>query len=191
MTSYINLPGLDGSDHDHWQSRWERADPSIGRFAPASWTEPRLEDWIAALDRAIDAAAEPPVLIAHSLACLLVPIWAARRPRPVRAVVLVALPDPDGPLFPDVVSEFRPLPEGPLPFPTLVIGSDDDRYGSAEHARARATQWHAAYVGMGRLGHINNDSGLGDWPEGRAVVDSFVAGLGQARRFEAGASAGR
>lgn len=182
MTSYINLPGLDGSDDDHWQSRWERGDPAIRRFEPASWTEPSLEDWIAALDRAIDAAAEPPVLIAHSLACLLVSIWAARRPRPVHAVVLVAVPDPDGPLFPDVANGFRPLPAGPLPFPTLVIGSDDDRYGSAEHAKARAADWSAGYVGMGRLGHINNDSGLGDWPEGRAVVEAFLAGFAQAAR---------
>ena len=183
MPRTINLPGLYGSDEAHWQSRWEAADPTITRFAPASWTEPRLEDWIAALDRAIDAAGEPPVLVAHSLACLLVPIWAARRPRPVRAVVLVAVPDPDGPLYPDVAAEFRPLPAGRLPFPALVIGSDDDPYGSAGHARARAAEWQAAYVGMGRLGHINNDSGLGDWPAGRAVVEAFVAGLTQAARF--------
>lgn len=110
------------------------------------------------------------------VACLLVPIRAARGPRPARAAVLVAVPDPDGPLFPDVAREFRPLPAGPLPFPTLVIGSDDDRYGSAEHAGARATQWHAAYVGMGRLSHINNDSGLGDWPAVRAVIGAFLAG---------------
>jgi len=30
-------------------------------------------------------------------------------------------------------------------------------------------------VGIGARGHINGDSGLGDWPEGRELIDRLRA----------------
>jgi predicted alpha/beta hydrolase family esterase len=30
---------------------------------------------------------------------------------------------------------------------------------------------------LGALGHVNASSGLGDWPQGRALLDAFSAGL--------------
>src|SRR5262245_64114199 len=75
MTDIIVLPGIGGSGESHWQTRWEQADPRMRRFAPASWEHPVLADWIAALDTAIDAGQPRPLLLAHSLACLLVAHW--------------------------------------------------------------------------------------------------------------------
>ncbi|MGD0421713.1 MAG: alpha/beta hydrolase [Xanthobacteraceae bacterium] len=73
-------------------------------------------------------AAEPPILVAHSLACLLVAHWAARgNSRNVQGGFLVAVPDPDGSSFPKVEAAlFRAVPEITLPFPALVVASNDD-----------------------------------------------------------------
>ena len=73
---FIVVPGLDGSDHNHWQSTWE-SDwlPNATRIAPASWTNPDRDDWTTAISDAIALADEPVVLIAHSLGCLASAHW--------------------------------------------------------------------------------------------------------------------
>lgn len=181
MSAIITLPGIGDSDEHHWQTFWERADPTIRRFAPSDWDNPDLDDWIAALDRVVAAASEPPILIAHSLACLLVAHWAARqsRPlsRPVRGAFLVGVPDPDSAVFPATeAASFRDVPETVLPFPALVVASSDDPYGSLAYARGRAAVWGAGFVVAGALGHISSASALGDWPLGAMLFEAFRAG---------------
>ena len=179
MATSIIVPGIGGSGEAHWQTRWQRRDPGMVRFAPASWDAPDLADWIEALDRAVLAAPCPPFLVAHSLACLLVPHWRAARPgRRIAGAFLVAVPDPEGPAFPAEAASFRGVPEGRLGFPALVVASTDDLYGPPEHARRRAEGWGAGLVVAGALGHINAASGLGDWPLGSQLFAAFRAGTG-------------
>ncbi|RXZ41520.1 RBBP9/YdeN family alpha/beta hydrolase, partial [Agromyces binzhouensis] len=63
----VIVPGIGGSGPLHWQSRWEAALPGVLRIAPASWDEPEVADWVAAIDRAVAASPTPPLLVAHSL----------------------------------------------------------------------------------------------------------------------------
>jgi predicted alpha/beta hydrolase family esterase len=70
------LPGLYDSGPDHWQSVWERADPTCRRVVQADWATPRCADWVATLDAAVAAADAPVVLVAHSSSCLTVAHWA-------------------------------------------------------------------------------------------------------------------
>ncbi|WP_119681150.1 RBBP9/YdeN family alpha/beta hydrolase [Indioceanicola profundi] len=178
MSQTIILPGYGGSGEAHWQTLWERADAGMVRFQPSSWDQPDLQDWITALDRAVAAASEPPLLVAHSLACLLVPHWAAARPdRRIAGAFLVAVPDPDGPQFPEEAPSFRAVPDRTLPFPTLIIASTDDPFGTTAHAERRARAWGAGFIEVGALGHINSSSGLGDWPLGAKLLSAFRAGL--------------
>ncbi len=176
MTSLIMLPGIGGSEEEHWQTRWERADPAIVRLAPRSWNKPELTDWIAALERAVSTGAERPVLVAHSLACLLVAHWAKHTRKRIAGAFLVGVPDPAGPRFPVQASTFREVPEDRLPFPALVIASTDDLYGTSGYARNRAHRWGAGFIELGAFGHISAASGLGDWPQGRALLEAFCAG---------------
>ena len=67
-----------------------------------------------------------------------------------------------------------PVPELPLAFPSLVVASSDDPYSSLEHAHAAATRWGSRWHNLGPCGHINGDSGLGDWQQGRALLDSLL-----------------
>jgi predicted alpha/beta hydrolase family esterase len=176
LRSVIIIPGIGGSGEAHWQTLWEREDPSLVRIAPASWDAPDLEDWLAALDAAVAAAPEPPVLVAHSLGCLLVGHWWMRTSHAARGAFLVATPDPDGPRFPAVeAASFRGRLDVKAPFPVLMVASADDPYGTPAYAAARASAWGAELVQAGALGHINGSSGLGDWPWGRALLAGFIA----------------
>lgn len=178
MADIVTLPGIGNSGQAHWQTLWEAEDTKMRRFGPADWDRPDLDDWSAALDRAVDACSGPPILVAHSLACLLVAHWQKVSPRGVAGAFLVAVPDPKGPAFPIEATGFDRAPESGLRFPSLIVASSDDPYGSLDYVRTRATQWGSGFVLAGALGHINARSGLGGWPAGRDLLTAFAAGIG-------------
>mgnify|MGYP005988536317 CR=1 FL=1 len=181
MSDIIVLPGIGGSGPDHWQSLWQAEDPSMSRFQPSDWNRPDLADWLAALRRAIAEAPRPPVLLAHSLACLLVPHWAAAGGAGIAGALLVAPPDPVSPPFPDEAAGFAPVPLQTLPFPTRVAISANDPFGSPDYGRNFAFSLGAELVEVGPLGHVNAASGVGRWPQGRTLLSDFLAGLDRTR----------
>jgi predicted alpha/beta hydrolase family esterase len=149
------------------------------RFAPSDWDLPDLADWCAALTREVAGSQRPPVLVAHSLGCLLVAHWQARSPLPVAGAMLVSVPDPEGAAFPDEARGFADPPGSAFRFPSLIVASADDRFGSVAYSRQRAQQWSSGLVEVGPCGHINDASGVGDWPRGRELLTAFLAGLGR------------
>jgi hypothetical protein len=174
-TSVLVLPGYGDSGPEHWQSLWEAADPRFRRVVQHDWLEPKLDDWLAALDREVFACPTPPILVAHSLGCVLVAHWVQRTGRTVAGALLVAPADADALAeVLEVMQSFRPVPLIRLPFPTIVVASDDDAYAPRERAEAFARAWGSRFVGVSGVGHINSDSGLGDWPEGRALLDDLL-----------------
>lgn len=176
MTDIIILPGIGGSGEEHWQTHWERSNPRARRFQPTNWNQPDLSDWIAALDRAVAATEEAPLLVAHSLACLLIAHWQRASPLPVAGAFLVAVPDPKSEVFPAEAAGFADVPQDRFRFPSLIVASSDDPYGTIGYARAQAARWGSGIVEAGALGHINGRSGLGDWPIGSVLFDAFAAG---------------
>jgi len=176
MTDIITVPGIGGSGEAHWQSRWERLDPQMRRFEPADWDGPDLTDWLSALERAVAASNEPPLLVVHSLACLLVAHWQLHSRLSVAGAFLVAVPDPRSAAFPREAAGFADVPRERLRFPSLIIASADDPYGSIGYSRQRADQWGSGIVEIGPFGHINGQSELGDWRRGRELFDAFAAG---------------
>lgn len=183
-TPILILPGYADSGADHWQSHWERADPACRRVVQDDWLEPRLDDWLAVLDRHIRECATPPLLVAHSLACALVAHWVARTganrgERPGHGVggsLLVAPADVDSPEHtPDEVRSFSPIPLVRLPFPSIVVASTDDPFVSPARAAAFARAWGSRLVTLPRAGHINADAGFGPWPEGRRLLAELTA----------------
>jgi uncharacterized protein len=176
MADIIILPGIGGSGETHWQTLWERKNPHMRRFAPANWDRPDLADWIAALDKEIAACEQPPLLVAHSLACLLVAHWQQDSCKTVAGAFLAAVPDPQGPVFPVEAAGFVGVPEKRFAFASLIVASSNDPYGSLDYARTRAAQWGSGFVEVGALGHINGGSGLGYWPDGLDLLTAFAAG---------------
>ena len=106
------------------------------------------------------------VIAAHSLGCLLVVHWASLKRSNIAGALLVAVPDPSSPAFPSEASGFAPVPDIRLGFPTVVVASTDDPYGTVDFARGCANVWGSRFVNIGAAGHINAASGLGGWPVG-------------------------
>ena len=172
------VAGMWNSGPTHWQTLWEKQQPSWKRVPHRDWTNPHCEEWIAELDAAIAASdAGPPVLVAHSLGCALVAKWAAwastESPLRIAGAFLVAPSDIDAPSYPSDATGFRPMPLTKLPFPSIVVASSNDEWVSLERARAFAQAWGSEFVEIGEAGHINGESGHGAWPEGLKMLLKF------------------
>lgn len=183
----LTLPGWLDSGPDHWQTRWERLHGDT-RVQQHDWLWPRRGDWMARLEEEVLADERPALLVAHSLGCQLVAAWAAHSRHAARVVgaLLVAPPDTERDDTPPQLSTWRPMVRARLPFAATAVISTDDPFGSFERASALAADWGAAVVVLGPRGHVNADSGLGDWPEGRALLQALADGPARPARRDAG-----
>jgi uncharacterized protein len=172
---FLLLPGWLNSDPAHWQSRWERLH-GYRRVEQDDWLWPRRGDWMARLDDVVLGSAAPAVLVAHSLGCQLAAAWAAHSQHAarVRAALLVAPPDTERADMPPNLFSWKSIERRRLPFAGHVVASDDDPFCTTERAAQMATGWGCALTTIGPRGHINADSGLGDWPEGHALLRGLV-----------------
>ncbi len=170
------LPGWLNSDAAHWQSRWETLHGHT-RVEQDDWLWPRRGDWMARLDEVLLAGDAPAVLVAHSLGCQLVAAWAShsKHSHRVRASLLVAAPDTERADMPPNLFNWRPIVRKRLPFPSELVYSDDDPYCGPERSLEMATDWGSTSHRIGARGHINGDSGLGDWPAGLALLHGLVS----------------
>ena len=166
----LTFPGIGNSGPEHWQSLWECSNPEFVRISQRDWDNPVCEEWASVLENTVQRLGSSVVVVAHSLACLAVVHWAARPHSPIKAALLVAIPNPDGPTFPTEAVGFSPLPRQQLSFPSIVVASTNDPYNSLAHAEAFASAWGSRLVNIGAAGHINASSDLGQWPEGYALL---------------------
>ncbi|MEJ8294519.1 RBBP9/YdeN family alpha/beta hydrolase [Delftia tsuruhatensis] len=169
------LPGWQNSDADHWQSRWEQRH-GYRRLEQNDWDRPLRGDWSARLQETVLDAPRPVVLVAHSLGCILVAWWAAHSPlaaRKVRGALLVAPGDTEQPQLREQLPGWSPVMMQRLPFASIVVGSNNDIYCSAQRVQTLADAWGARFVDAGPSGHLNTASGLGDWDSGHALLASL------------------
>lgn len=169
------LPGWQDSGPDHWQSHWERLHGDE-RVHQHDWDWPRRGDWMARLDEVLLQGDAPALLVAHSLGCQLVASWAehSQHTGRVKGALLVAPPDTEREDMPPQLHNWRPIRRRRLPFPSIAVISSDDPFGAAERSTQMAADWGSSVVVAGPRGHLNSASGLGDWPEGRALLDSLA-----------------
>lgn len=170
------IPGLGDSGPDHWQSRWEAKLPTARRVAQDDWRTPKLADWEAHIVAAVEQATKPAVLVAHSLGALAAAHAAPKVAPWVKGAFLVAPPSIHSPALTAIDRAFFDELK-PLPFPAVVIASQDDVHTSVEDARAFADRLGAQFVDAGASGHINAESGHGPWPEGLMRFATFLRTL--------------
>jgi uncharacterized protein len=180
---YLIVPGWHGSPENHWQSHWQRTLPDSQRIEQADWERPQREDWVTELDRGVAAAPHPVMIIAHSLGCPTVAHWAAQASpeelRRVRGALLVAPADAERSGCPEPLRNFAPLPMARLPFPSVLVGSDNDSAASAERAQALGNAWGSEVTILRGAGHLNVDSGHHYWEEGLAFLRRLEVLLGE------------
>ena len=171
------LPGWLNSDRLHWQSHWERL-YGDERVIQHDWETPLRGDWITRLEDVVLAqpADQPLVFAAHSLGCHLVAAWAqvSCSVNRVRGALLVAPPDIARADMPEALHSWRRPVLQRLPFAATCVLSSNDPFGSEEAGLHLAASWGVQAVTLGPLGHINADSGLGDWRDGRSLLVNVI-----------------
>jgi predicted alpha/beta hydrolase family esterase len=177
---FLVLPGIGNSGPKHWQTHWEQSHGEFQRIHQRDWDHPVRTEWVESLEKTVGATGPQTILVAHSLACLLVAHWATTTCQKIKAAFLVAVPDPTGASFPKEAVGFAPVPLQKFPFPSIAVVSEDDPYGPMEFAERCALAWDSRLVDIGAAGHINGSSNLGSWPDGFALLQSLVAPPGPA-----------
>ncbi|MDB5744551.1 MAG: hypothetical protein JWR68_2866 [Polaromonas sp.] len=173
MTSVriIIVPGWRDSGPGHWQSLWAGRLAHAVRVQQDDWITPSRSAWVASLAQTILAQAGPVVVVAHSLGCIAtthLPPEAAHR---IRGALLVAPADPERRA---VLSDFAPVPFHKLPYRNILVASSNDPYCPVRLAGAYARAWGSEFVRMPDAGHINVESGHGEWPLGMALLQSLA-----------------
>lgn len=168
----IIVPGWRDSGPGHWQSLWADRFAAVQRVRQDDWLLPRREPWVSTLAATILAQPGPVVLAAHSLGCIttahLPPAAAAR----IQGALLVAPADPERRA---VLCDFAPVPFQRLPYRSILVASSNDPYCPVRLAGAYARAWGSEFVRLQQAGHINVESGHGEWPLGLALLQSLGA----------------
>ena len=174
--SVVIVPGWRNSGLGHWQSLWAQRIPGAIRVQQQEWQQPHKAPWVECVVQAIVAAPHPVVLAAHSLGCIasihaiesLGDDAAAR----IAGALLVAPADPERRA---VFDDFTPVPAQQLPFTSIVAASSNDPYCPIRTASAYAKSWGSTFVRVPDAGHINTESGHGEWPLGWALLGALAA----------------
>jgi predicted alpha/beta hydrolase family esterase len=161
--SFLILHGLEGNDPGHWQTwlagRLRDAGEQVSYPDLPEPFEPKLEDWLAAIEDERAAT-----VVCHSLACRLWLHHAARGGWRAERVLLVSpacveVPGSTG---------FDPAPAAAPPEEALLVASDNDPWCPAGAKAAIGEPLGIPSVVLPGAGHINTEAGFGPWPEAEA-----------------------
>ena len=182
MNKYTILivPGYGDSGPEHWQGVWLKHFPNAIKVIQKEWIKVDREAWVRTLDTAIQSAKQPVILIGHSLGCSTIIDWANSKEskksiHKIKGALLVAPPDPDSKAFRALkLKGFDTIPLHKLPFPTILVASANDPFLSIEKARYFADCLGSEFINIGEWGHMGEDSKLGEWKEGKNLIDKLL-----------------
>jgi len=173
-TNYFIVPGLGNSGPEHWQTYFEKSDTNFQRIEQQEWNAPNCSDWIANIEKAISGF-DPltVVLIGHSLGCITIAHWANQFNKQIKGALLVGPSDIDAPLYTFPSTGFVPIPTEKMNFKSIIVASENDLWVSVDRAKYFAASWGSEFVNIGNAGHINADSGYGDWAQGLEILKTI------------------
>lgn len=176
---YLTVPGVTNSGPQHWQTHWEKRFPEqFFRIQQENWDTPVCEDWTDQIELEVQMRKpENVALAAHSLGCTAVAQWAkeyASTAAEIKGAFLVGPSDCEAQTYTFDTKGFAPIPLAKLPFRSLVVASTNDQWVPFERAKFFAEAWGSELVNVGDQGHINADSGHGEWPEGLKLLNDWV-----------------
>ncbi|MDO8373630.1 MAG: alpha/beta hydrolase, partial [Polaromonas sp.] len=169
----------------HWQSLWaERLDDAV-RVRQDDWITPSRQAWVASIARTILLQTEPVVIVAHSLGCIATTHLPANAAARIQGALLVAPADPERR---SILSDFAPVPARKLPYRSVIVASSNDPYCPVRLAGAYARAWGSEFVRIQNGGHINIESGHGEWSLGAALLQSLAGDVDVASRLHSPSS---
>ncbi|MFT4020604.1 MAG: alpha/beta hydrolase [Acinetobacter sp.] len=172
MIHHVIVPGVGGSDANHWQSWLQRRLSSSSRVEQ-NWNAPILSQWVRRWASVVQNIHTPIEIIAHSFGCLTSIAALAQHPElasKVSKLILVAPANParfnESGLAQGSEKNFRSYFESlKIQVPSLMIVSENDPWLAFDDAQHLAKLWNIPTVNLGQVGHINVASGFGPFPE--------------------------
>ena len=168
---FIIVPGWRDSGPGHWQSLWAERLGNAVRVRQDDWITPSRKAWVASITNTILLQNEPVVIVAHSLGCIATAHLPPEAVERIQGALLVAPADPERRA---VLSDFAPVPYQKLPYRSVLVASSNDPFCPVRLAGAYARAWGSEFVRLQDAGHINVESGHGDWPLGIALLQSLA-----------------
>ena len=168
---FIIVPGWRGSGPGHWQNLWAGRLSGAVRVQQDDWVTPSCDAWVASIAHTILQQDEPVVAVAHSLGCIATTRLPPEAVSRIQGALLVAPADPERRA---ILSDFAPVPYQPLPYRSVLVASSNDPFCPIRLAGAYARAWGSEFVRMQNAGHINIESGHGEWPLGVALLQSLT-----------------
>jgi len=171
------VPGLREHVAEHWQTLLEAKLAKVRSVPPLETDKLDCAARVRAIQHELEQIDGPVILVAHSAGVLMVAHWAAQFSRPIKGALLAAPPDLDAvwpsnyPSSETLRSQgWNPLPQGPLPFRSIVAGSTDDHLASFSAVSRMAENWGAELLDLGDVGHLNPAAGFGHWAQAEALI---------------------
>ena len=194
----VLVPGLRGHTPDHWQERMAAQLPNMRHLPTPGRQDAGLDERTADLQREVEAAPGPVVLVAHSAGVLVTLHWARRYGTVVQGALLATPPDLAQPLpgeYPSLAelteTGWLPIPSARLPFPSIVAASRNDALGDYDRVNGLAAAWGSRVVDLGDVGHLNPATGFGDWSWAAAPLEELGYDLAAIRLAQVHAGAAR
>ena len=66
------------------------------------------------------------------------------------------------------------MPLSKISFPSVVVASENDQFVSLARAKYFSEQWGSEFINVGFKGHINSDSNLENWVEGKNILNKLI-----------------
>ena len=171
------VPGLREHVAEHWQTLLAARLSNVRSVAPLAANKLDCMARVRAIQHELEQIDGPVILVAHSAGVLMVAHWAAHYSRPIKGALLAAPPDLDAvwpsnyPSSETLRSQgWNPLPQGPLPFRSIVAGSTNDHLASLPAVTRMAEGWGAELLNLGDVGHLNPAAGFGHWQQAEALI---------------------
>jgi len=171
------VPGLREHVAEHWQTLLAARLSNVRSVAPLETDKLDCMARVRAIQHELEQIDGPVILVAHSAGVLMVAHWAAHYSRPIKGALLAAPPDLDAvwpsnyPSSETLRSQgWNPLPQGPLPFRSIVAGSTNDHLASLPAVTRMAEGWGAELLNLGDVGHLNPAAGFGHWQQAEALI---------------------
>lgn len=171
----INIPGLHNSNEEHWQTHLEQLNPKgFIRIIQKNWDEPDCTTWINQIEHELKNFNHSElILIGHSIGCIAILKWFEKFKHIIKGALLVAPSDSESDKYPSYINGFSPIPKETLPFPTIVVASNNDHVTEIERSREFAKNWGSKLIILKNAGHIEPKSGYGEWPLVLELIDDL------------------
>jgi uncharacterized protein len=174
MNKYFIIPGLGNSGPEHWQTYLENSGTNFQRINQQEWDVPNCADWIQTIDNVLsNYDLSQVILIGHSLGCATILHWAVQYNKVIKGALLVAPSDIEAQHYMFPVKGFSPMPKQKVDFKTIVVASSDDIWVSIDRAKYFANCWGSEFINIGNAGHINAETGYGQWTKGLEILQTI------------------